>query len=145
MHLRLGPLSSEGARAWTTNTLALLDALRGCPDLPFALPDEMITVYRSVLEGMRSMAEGTTEFVWECDTTLEDLKPVVTYWVNIGNLSDATLEVLGGHWACPAGEAFHSEMLESLLSQLEESEPEFGARLRSIWSAPRTTRTPSPA
>ncbi len=154
MRLRMGPLSSEGARAWTTDTLALLDALQSCADLPFSLPDEMVSLYRTILERMHDLAEGTTEFFWECDTTLEDLKPVVTYWVNIGNLTDAAVEALGGQWSRPAGEAFHSELLRSLLTQLEESEPVFAARLRTTWSGPRNAdnaataggaRTPSPA
>lgn len=143
MHLRLGPLSSEGAEAWTTGTLALLDALDGCANLPFALPEEMVAQYRSILVRMRAQAQASETFFWECDTTLEDLKPVVTYWVNIGNLSDATLEALGGQWASPAGEAFHSELLAALLEQLEVEEPAFGARLRATWQSPRTPSSAS--
>lgn len=142
MHLRLGPLSSEGATAWTTDTLVLLDALEGCENLPFALPVEMVTLYRAILERMRELAQGTVEFFWECDTTLDELKPIATYWVNIGNLSDAAVEALGGQWSRPAGEAFHTEMLACLLEQLEEEEPAFGARLRAIW---QLRPTPVPA
>lgn len=95
MMLRLGPLPSEGALRWMEDTIQLLDAL-GDARLPFALPLEQRVALRELLEAMRSNALTTDVFEWETDTTLDDLRPILTYWLNIGRLSDQMLADAGG-------------------------------------------------
>lgn len=136
MLIRLGPLPYEGAVLWTADTLALLDALGDSPLLPFALPIEQVEQMRAVLVAMHRRALSSPIFSWEAEVSVEELKPMLTYWLNIGRLSDETVAASGGRWACDAGEDFHRAVLDSVLGQLEEVDPVYVARLRLAWSRP---------
>lgn len=136
MLIRLGPLPYEGAVLWTADTLALLDALGDSPLLPFALPKEQVEQMRRVLVAMHRRALASPIFTWEAEVSVEELKPMLTYWLNIGRLSDETVDASGGRWACAAGEDFHRAILNSLLDQLEEVDPVYVSRLRVAWGRP---------
>jgi hypothetical protein len=138
MRLRLGPLPCDGARAWTADTLALFDVLDGEPGLPFALPAEALAEMRSIVQAMQRRAATGTSFVWECDTTMADLKALITYWLNIGKLSSETLERVGGHWSDDVGERFHRLLLDALLEHLDGIDPAYADRLRRGWDRPTT-------
>lgn len=134
--IRLGPLPYEGALSWTEDTLSLLDALGDSPLLPFALPREQVEQMRSVLVAMHRRALSSPIFTWEVEVSVEELKPMLTYWLNIGRLSDETVTASGGRWATAAGEDFHGAILTSLLDQLEEVDPTYVSRLRLAWRLP---------
>ena len=136
MLIRLGPLPYEGAVLWTADTLALLDALGDSPLLPFALPREQVEQMRAVLVAMHRRALSSPIFSWEAEVSVEELKPMLTYWLNIGRLSDETVAASGGRWASEAGEDFHRAVVESVLGQLEEVDAVYVARLRLAWSRP---------
>lgn len=136
MIIRLGPLPREGAIHWTQDTIALLDVLGEDTVLPFALPREQLTEMRKVLEAMRRRALSSDAFEWEVETSLDDLKPILTYWLNIGRLSDKAVAEAGASWSSPEGEEFHSAMLDSLLDQVAEVDGTYAERLRRAWRQP---------
>jgi hypothetical protein len=138
IRLRLGPLPCAEALVWTTDTLALFDAIEDDPRLPFALPFEALVGMRGVVSALRAVAARTAapSFFWECETTLGDLKTLVTYWLNLGKLSDETLESIGGRYSGDVGERFHAALLASLIEGLEAADPVYAARLRQVWSQP---------
>lgn len=135
MRLRLGPLPAAEGRVWTADTLKLFDAVDGDPCLPFALPVETLIGMRAIVEAMGRRAASTTEgsFTWECDTTLAELKTLITYWLNLGKLSERTLASIGGRYSGAEGERFHTALLDSLLAHLRSVDPEYAARLRVGW------------
>ena len=141
MRLRLGPLPADDALVWTADTLELFDALDGDPRLPFSLPVEALIEMRAVVSAMQARASAGRSFVWQCETTLDDLKTLITYWLNIGKLSEHTLEAIGGRYSGEAGERFHAVLLASLLEQLAAVEPAYAARLREGWSRQATAPT----
>ena len=136
MIIRLGPLPHDGAVRWTADTLELLRVLGDSPLLPFALPREEVAAMTRILEAMHERARTSAEFVWECETTLEELKPILTYWLNIGRLSDETVAASGGRWSSEAGEEFHTGVLASLIDQIETVDATYAERLRSAWRQP---------
>ena len=136
MIIRLGPLPREGAVHWTEDTISLLDTLGDSPLLPFALPREQRTAMRALLEAMRRRALSAEVFEWELEATLEELKPTLTYWLNIGRLSDQTVADVGGRWSSPEGEEFHASILKALLEQVAQEDPSYAERLRRAWRQP---------
>ena len=136
LRLRLGPLPCAEARVWTSDTLALFDRLEGEPGLPFALPREAWLSMRAVVAAMHRRADVGSSFFWDCDTTLPELKTLVTYWLNLGKLSADTLDRIGGEYSGEVGERFHARLLSSLLDQLDDADPTYAARLRAMWGRP---------
>src|SRR5687767_3969125 len=104
MIIELGPLPRDGARAWTSETIALLDALAGSPLLPFKLPQETYLELRAILESMHRSTDRTSDFRWRCEVEVDELKPLLTYWLNLGRLSDDTVAASGGRWSGDEGE-----------------------------------------
>jgi hypothetical protein len=138
VRLRLGPLPCAEAMVWTTETLELFDVIEGDPRLPFALPFEALLEMRGVLRAMQATAAAAAgpSFVWDCETTLSDLKTLITYWLNLGKLSDQTLDSIGGRYSGDDGERFHAVLLASLLDEVEAVDPTYAGRLREGWSQP---------
>lgn len=136
MIIELGPLPRDGALSWTSETIELLDALADSPLLPFKLPREAYHELRRILEDMRRTAEHERDFRWRCEIDVEHLKPLLTYWVNLGRLSDDTIAASGARWSGDDGERFHGAVLDALLVQLDEVDPEHADRLRRAWRQP---------
>jgi hypothetical protein len=142
MRMRLGPLPAREGRIWSADTLALLDALDRETRLPFALPIEALAAMRTVVRAIHDAAAvGGESFVWDCETTLPDLKTLITYWLNIGKLSDGTLDQIGGRYSGDDGERFHARLLSSMLQQLDAVDATYADRLRDAWRRPTTPTT----
>ena len=137
IRLRLGPLPPAEALVWTADTLDLFDAVEGDPRLPFALPVEALVEMRAVVTALRARASAAGQpFFWDCETTLPELKTLITYWLNLGKLSERTLDRIGGRYSGEVGERFHAALLTSLLAQLEAVDPVYAERLRTSWERP---------
>src|SRR5205085_1052310 len=110
--LRVGPIPTDGAYAWIDNTFALLDALERSPRLPFALVEETVETMRVQLQLLRDRIDsGDAVVEWVCDADGAELRSLLTYWVNIGQLSDDTLAAAGVGWGPEEAERFHSRLL----------------------------------
>lgn len=120
--------------------MALFDAVEGDPRLPFAVPVEALVEMRAVVRALGIRASAGEPFFWECETTLPELKMLITYWLNLGKLSEDTLARIGGRYSGEVGERFHAVLLESLLAELEPVDPEYAARLRASWRRPVSPR-----
>jgi hypothetical protein len=135
--LRVGPVPTDGAHAWIDNTLELLDALERSPLLPFALSDDTVDDMRHHLRGLRSLVDrGAPEIAWECEADGPELRSLLTYWVNIGQLSEETLRAAGVGWASDEGERFHARLLRSVIDGLAPIDAPYAERLERAWHQP---------
>ena len=100
------------------------------------MPREAWLSMRGVVAAMQRRAEVGTSFFWDCDTTLTERKTLVIYWLNLGKLSDETLDRIGAAYSGDVGERFHARLLSSLLDQLDDADPAYAARLRAMWGRP---------
>ncbi len=131
--LRIGPVSSTAARAWTNHHLASLRALRSrLSELPFHLPLEVLEDFESLLGEWHDLAAPPEPFVWERDMNDFHLRTLVQYWANLDFLSDDQVGALGLAWSPPEAAPFFDALAVAVASALEGqgSEDGFAASLQ---------------
>jgi CheY-like chemotaxis protein len=127
VEVAVGPVSSDAAVLWTTNTSLILDAVRRHPDvLPQLVPEAALDFFVDLLRTWAVLAAETEEFVWRGWAKAGDVQRLVEYWAMIDRMDDVTLASLGCRWVAPEGtpffEALTAGVMEALTATAETRE-----------------------
>jgi CheY-like chemotaxis protein len=115
----VGPVSSDAAVLWTTNTSLILDAVRHHPDvLPDLVPEAALDFFTDLLRTWAVLAAETDEFLWRGWAKAGDVQRLVEYWAMIDRMDDKTLASLGCRWVAPEGTPFFEALTEGVLEAL---------------------------
>lgn len=137
----VGPVSSSAARVWVENTKQILDAVAVHPEvLARPVPEDILDLFRSLLEQWGALAETTTEFRWVARARSADVRRIVESWAVIDAMTDEQLEHLGIHWSPPEGQPFFQALTTGVLEALRRHEEtqRLAARLNEQWAPYRT-------
>jgi CheY-like chemotaxis protein len=119
VEVAVGPVSSDAAVLWTTNTSLILDAVRHHPDvLPDLVPEAALDFFTDLLRTWAVLAAETDEFLWRGWAKAGDVQRLVEYWAMIDRMDDKTLASLGCRWVAPEGTPFFEALTEGVLEAL---------------------------
>jgi CheY-like chemotaxis protein len=119
VEVAVGPVSSDAAVLWTTNTSLILDAVRHHPDvLPDLVPEAALDFFTDLLRTWAVLAAETDEFLWRGWAKAGDVQRLVEYWAMIDRMDDKALASLGCRWVAPEGTPFFEALTEGVLEAL---------------------------
>jgi hypothetical protein len=133
VNIELGPYSSEAARAWLTNARQLLQyAGENRTTLPFNLPPEIIDTFHWFLDEWQNAAEKSAEFRWSGDVDADDMRKLLTYWLNLANVANESAEF---STSPEPARAFYPSVVGELIDSLEDQpgHDTFCGRVRKAW------------
>jgi DNA-binding NarL/FixJ family response regulator len=133
--LRLGPVPSSVARVWIANTTKIVASLRTHPEV-LAVPDEVLDVFDSFLDGWRAMAADTEDFYWAARAQATEVGWLVDWWARVDRMTDEQLAILGVHWSPPEGEPFFRALTASVIEAISSRREmqSLAAVLASQWT-----------
>jgi CheY-like chemotaxis protein len=140
--LRLGPLSSEPARVWIPNTMAIVAAVHtNRAELGLDLPDRVTELFLQYLREWLAVAEAEDEFFWAATASAASARELIECWAAIDLLSDEQMARLGVAWSPPEGEPFFLALTQSVLDALahHESMQDLRASLETQWGGAEAT------
>lgn len=120
VRLKIGPLSSCAARAWLAYANEALDQVIGVP-LPFAVPAEVVSEFRSYLDAWSTAANGL-EFIWSGEVEAARARTLMTYWLNIAQFM-ADGKIASRPIMTADAEGFYEALVEAILAALAAEEP----------------------
>jgi CheY-like chemotaxis protein len=139
IEVRVGPVPSAAARAWTANTRRILGAVRLRPDvLDEPVPAEVLDMFERFVQRWDEVSradDARDEFVWTARASSSDVTRLVESWAVIDRMSDEQLAELGVQWAPPEGEPFFAALTAGVMRALEEHAATQGLarRLQRQW------------
>jgi hypothetical protein len=134
VHVSVGPVASESAKAWLGYAREVL-SWRRAPG-GSEIPDELRDAFGSYLTEWEKVASAGDEFRWETDVSPELVEYLVHGFFRVAaHLADEA-EARGSRLLPEEGDAFYAALVRGLLDALTEESPataEFAAYLRSFW------------
>jgi CheY-like chemotaxis protein len=121
--IRVGPVSSESARAWVANTCEILAAVRAHPEvLDEPVPDDVLDLFESFLEEWGAVAADTEVFRWVARADVAQVQRIVEHWAAVDRMSDEQLAELGVHWSGPEARPFFHALTAGVLDAVAARE-----------------------
>ena len=134
--IRVGPAPSGAACLWVANSLEIIDAVVAHPEVLGApIPDDVIDLFRSMLDQWAAVAETSEEFRWVARARPDDVRRIVENWAAIDAMTDSQLDALGVHWAPDEAQPFFVALTNGVLDALHRVEhtDRMIDRLRAQW------------
>jgi CheY-like chemotaxis protein len=123
VEVTVGPVSSDAAVLWTTNTALILDAVRRHPEVLSApVPEDALDFFADLLRTWAVLAAETEEFLWRGWAKAVEVQRLVEYWAMIDGMGDERLESIGCRWVAPEGTPFFEALTAGVLEALSATE-----------------------
>jgi CheY-like chemotaxis protein len=138
VHVQVGPVPGAAARIWTANTLAILAAVGGHPEI-VDVPVQTLSLFTGLVRQWQETAADADEFLWMARAPIDEVARVVEDWAVIDAMTDDQLTALGVRWSPPEGQPFFEALTEGVLCALrrhDETE-RLADRLAAQWAAYR--------
>jgi hypothetical protein len=138
VHIAVGPISSDSARAWITYATDMLALLRALPEEQ--LPRRALDVFASLLDEWGPIAEHAAQFRWSSEEQPERVQYLLNALYVAGTLIER--EAASGRARLRPAEAdeFHVVLVREALDALQhesDADAQFVAQMRNVWSIAR--------
>ncbi len=130
MHVQVGPVPSESARAW------LAYARRLVGEYSRQLPIQVAASFSGYLEEWVDHADDGEQFVWEGNAEPEEVEYLLHAWFKLANAVVEQRERTGEPVAPPEGHLFYCTLVNALLNALRSESratAEFVEHLAPFW------------
>ena len=130
VELHIGPVASDVAVLWLTNSRALVAGVRSHRhELSIRVHEDLLDLCDMLLDVWTGHAARGPVFDWSMTTDAETVVQVVGQWLEIGALTDAELARIGCTWAPPAARPFADAVVDGAAAALAASS---GARADAL-------------
>lgn len=137
IEVTVGPVAADAARAWVSNSRAILEAVRARPDvLGATISDEVYDAFISLLDQWEAVASsGEHEFRWFARADPANVRRLLEQWASVDGMRDDQLDALGVRWSGAAGEPFWRALTTGVLDALQRHDEleRLAARLSEQW------------
>lgn len=134
VHVRVGPLSASGARAWLGYASAVLDAIQSRRTPLEPLPDDLAGDFRRYLAEWDEAA-ATDPFEWDAEEDRDRIAALATAWLELMAQVSGRVTELGLPVGPAEGEGFYHALVAALGEALAAGEDHLGDKLREAWPA----------
>jgi hypothetical protein len=134
VHVALGPLPSESARAWLAYARHVVVTPRAHD--AETLNDEIRHAFESYLTEWDKAAADDPVFRWETEVDGELVEYLVHAFYRVAVRLSEEAERRGGRLAPPEGDIFYAALVRALLDAMEAetvAAAEFAGHLRAFW------------
>lgn len=131
MKVRLGPLPSQGVRAWVQYAHEVLALVEGVAhDLPIQVPPDVVLEFERFLREWQQAAK-IEPFMWEHELEAVQVRHLMTYWLNLAKVVSERVH-LQGPTMPDLAEPFYEMLVDVILRGLAE-EDAAAERLQKAW------------
>jgi hypothetical protein len=134
VHVEVGPVTPESARAWVAYAGETLEELRALPHIEAVAG--ALDSFAELLDAWRPIAARAEPFRWVSDQPAERVKYLLNalYWSGI--IVEREAPAGRAHLRPPEADEFHFVLVHAALAALEqesEADAQFVAGLRGVW------------
>jgi len=123
VEVTVGPVASDAAVLWTTNTALILDAFRRHPEvLDRPVPEDALDFFTDLLRTWAVVAAESEPFMWRGWAKAGQVQRLVEYWALIDGMGDEKLASLGCRWVEPEGVPFFEALTAGVMQALTATE-----------------------
>lgn len=137
--VKIGPVPSDSALDWITNTRKIVEAVRREPDAAdLDIEAAVFETFDGYLDTWQQVAEANAEFLWAARAPAAQVELLVDAWASIDRIDEERLRALGCSWSSPLGRAFFEALTSAVLEMLSahEATVALARRLAPQWAPP---------
>ena len=134
--VKIGPVPSSSALAWTENASKIVEAVRNHPEvLDRPVPPTAFEAFARFLRVWHDIASANDEFFWAARANPSEVGALLEAWAAIGRISDERLAEIGCHRNVPEARPFHEAVTTAILEAVQRFDATSGlaAMLASQW------------
>jgi hypothetical protein len=138
VHVDLGPVSTQSARAWISYATDMLTVLRALPD--DQLPSHALDGFASLLNEWRPIADRGKPFRWSSEQPPERVQYLVNALYVAGTMIEQEAASGQARLRPTSADEFHVLLVRGALSALEHesnADAQFVEQMRNVWGIAR--------
>ena len=134
--VKIGPVPSSSALAWTENAGKIVEAVRNHPEvLDRPVPPTAFEAFARFLRVWHDIASANDDFFWAARANPSEVGALLEAWAAIGRISDERLAEIGCNRNVPEARAFHEAVTIAILDAVQryDATSELAAMLARQW------------
>lgn len=139
----IGAVDAALARAWLANSTGIVAAARRHRRaLTVDLEDPLLDLCDAYLSLWQVAAEAGPTFAWEAEVDADHVRQLAEQWLQIADLTDDDLRLMGCHWAPEETHPFYERLLAGCVAALE-ADPSTVATAARLTDQPPGSKRPA--